>query len=94
MWAMLAHISPILVGFIGPLVLLLAGDSFVGRPSAFVKHAAKQSLIWCIALIVIGLLTCGVGALVMIVFQIIAGLDANSGRWYVYPGLASFVDPR
>jgi uncharacterized Tic20 family protein len=93
-WAMIAHLSPILVGFIGPLVLMLAGDSFVGRPSKFVAHAAKQSLIFCIVVIVGGILTCGVGVIVGIIFQIIAGIDASKGSWYVYPGLSSFADPR
>jgi uncharacterized protein len=94
MWGMLAHISPIIVGFLGPLIIMLMPDSLVGRPSPFLKHHAKQSLIWTIALIVVAILTCGIGGLVMMIWQVLAGLAANKGEWYVYPGLSSFVDKR
>ena len=92
MWGMLAHLSPFVVGFIGPLIIMLMPDSLVGRPSPFVAHHAKQSLIWNVAMIVVAIVTCGLGALVMLVFQLLAGLAANKGEWYVYPGLSSFVD--
>ncbi|MCC6872749.1 MAG: DUF4870 domain-containing protein [Sandaracinaceae bacterium] len=92
-WAMIAHLSPLVVGFIGPLILMMVDTTGRGQPSPFVKHAAKQSLIWCIALIVIGMLTCGIGALVMMIWQVLAGVAANRGEWYVYPGLSGFVDP-
>lgn len=91
LWGMLAHISPIFVGFIGPLIIMLMPESLVGHQSAFVKHHAKQSLIFCIILIVVTMVTCGLG-LLLIIFQVIAGLAANKGEWYVYPGLSSFVD--
>ena len=93
LWGMIAHLSPLVVGFIGPLILMMADLS--GRPegpSAFVKHHAKQSLIWCIALIIVAMVTCGIGGMVMMVWQILAGMAANRGEWYVYPGLSSFVD--
>lgn len=40
-FAMLAHLSPLLVGFIGPLIFMLIDVG--GQPSAFVKHNAKQA---------------------------------------------------
>jgi uncharacterized protein len=89
-WAMIAHLSPLVLGFIGPLVLMLMDPT--GQPSVFVKHAAKQSLIWSIILIVVAIFTCGIGGIVMMIFQVLAGVAANKGEWYVYPGCAGFVD--
>lgn len=92
MWAMIAHLSFFVLAFIGPLVLMFAGEGIVGKDSAFVKQAAKQALIWQIASIALGIVTCGFGSLVMMIFAVLGGLAANKGEWYVYPGLASFVD--
>jgi hypothetical protein len=91
MWGMLAHFAPFLVGFIGPLLLMFLDESVVGRPSPFVKHHAKQSLIWSIVVLVVSIPTCGLG-MVLLIWSIIAGLAANKGEWYTYPMLGSFVD--
>lgn len=93
LWAALGHASCLIgLGIIGPLVLMFAGDSLVGHPSAFLKHHGKQALIFQIAGIVISMVTCGVGAIVVLVFAVIAAMAAYKGDNYVYPGLARFVD--
>ncbi len=90
-FAMFAHIGALFIGFWAPVIFMFVHPNN-GQPSAFVKHHAKQSLVWCIALIVVALITCGIGAFVMMIWQVIAGLEANKGNWYVYPGCSSFVD--
>jgi uncharacterized Tic20 family protein len=90
MLALVAHLSPLAVGFFGPLILMFIDVG--GAPSKFVKHHAKQSLIWTISLLVVAMLTCGVGGLVMMVWQVIAALAAQRGEWYAYPLLSGFVD--
>jgi uncharacterized Tic20 family protein len=97
-WAVAAHLSPFLASFVGlpflgPLVIYLV---FRDR-GPFVRHHAAQALnfqiIVMIALVVFGLLSLalvgipffiatGVAA---IVFQIIAAVEANNGKWYRYP---------
>lgn len=89
MWAMIAHLGQFLVGFWGPLVLMFVDIG--GQPSPFIKHHAKQSLIWGVAMVVASIFTCGIAALPMLVFLVLAGLAANKGEWYVYPGLGRFV---
>lgn len=90
MWGMLAHLSTFVVGFIGPILLMVVDIN--GQPSPFVKHHAKQALLWCVAMMIVAVLTCGIGAIVMMIWQVLAGMAANRGEWYVYPGLGSFVD--
>ena len=97
-WAIAAHLSPFLASFIGlpflgPLVIYLV---FRDR-GPFVRHHAAQALnfqiIVMIALVVFGLLSLaliGIPFLIAtgvaaIVFQIIAAVEANNGKWYRYP---------
>ena len=89
-WAMLSHISPILVGFIGPLVIWLIYKD----KSPFVNDQAKEALNFQLAVMIAALVltaTCiglilvpivGIGALV---YSIIAGMEANKGVYYRYP---------
>ncbi len=90
MWALLAHLGTFVFGFVAPLLLMFIDPT--GTPSPFVKHHAKQSLIWVVATIVVAMLTCGIGALGMAIFQILAAMAAHRGEWYVYPGCRSFSD--
>lgn len=97
-WAVAAHLSPFLASFVGlpflgPLVIYLV---FRDR-GPFVRHHAAQALnfqiIVMIALVVFGLLSLaliGIPFLIAtgvaaIVFQIIAAVEANNGKWYRYP---------
>ena len=88
MWAMLAHVGAIVIGFIAPLVVMLVQ----GDKSPFTRKQAVESLNFQISLLIVGIpltiVTCGLGAvifLVGIVFEIIAGIKANNGEDYRYP---------
>jgi uncharacterized Tic20 family protein len=85
-WGMLAHLSPIVLGFIGPLVIWL----IYKEKSPFVADQAKEALNFSLSVMIVGLLlipTCigptivGIGGLV---YGIMAGLEANKGVWYRY----------
>ncbi len=89
-WALLAHLSPLLLGFIGPLVIWLIYKD----KSPFVNDQAKEALNFQLALIIVMVIcfaTCigallvpviGIGALV---YSIMAGIEANKGVYYRYP---------
>ena len=88
MWAMLAHIGAIIIGFIAPLVVMLVQ----GDKSPFTRRQAVESLNFQISLLIVGIpitiITCGIGAvifLVGIVFEIMGGIKANNGEDYRYP---------
>ena len=93
LWAMLAHLSGIVLLIVGPLIVMLVQ----GPKDAFVKKQATEALNWQI-LIGIGLLVCIVlsfvviGAILLpivwivgIIFMIIGGIKANQGEDYRYP---------
>ena len=88
MWAMLAHIGAIVIGFIAPLVVMLVQ----GDKSPFTRRQAVESLNFQISLLIVGIpltiVTCGLGAVIFVVglvFEIIAGIKANNGEDYRYP---------
>ena len=88
MWAMLAHIGAVILGFIAPLIVLLVQ----GEKSPFTRANAVESLNFQISLLIVGIpltiITCGLGAvifLVAIVFEVIGGIKANGGEAYRYP---------
>ncbi len=94
-WVAIAHFGGIIVGFIAPLVALLAK----GNESAIVRANAVEALnfqiTWGIATIVasiIGVCTFGIlfflpilTWIVIIVFSIIGGMKAIEGQPYRYP---------
>ncbi|MEM9190240.1 MAG: DUF4870 domain-containing protein [Myxococcota bacterium] len=92
LWATLAHASFFVLSIFGPLILMYAHESIVGKKSAFVAQAAKQALIYQIGALVITMITCGFGFFIAMIFPILGALATNKGEWYVYPGLGSFVD--
>jgi uncharacterized protein len=89
-WALLAHLSPILVGFIGPLVIWLIYKD----KSPFVNDQAKEALNFQLAVMIAAFVctaTC-IGAILLpvvvigaLVYSIIAGMEANKGIYYRYP---------
>lgn len=87
---MIAHLGTLVVGFWAPLILMFVDIG--GQPSAFIKHHAKQALIWSLVGIVGAIITCGVWVIPMMIFHVIAGLEANKGNWYAYPGLRRFAE--
>jgi uncharacterized Tic20 family protein len=94
-WAMIAHFGGILVGFIAPLIALLAKGDQSPVVRAHAVEALNFQITWGIATIVASVLAvCSFGILfflpiltwlVVVVFSIIAGLKANEGELYHYP---------
>ena len=93
LWAMLAHLSGIVIAIIGPLIIMLV----FGPRNAFVKNQSVEALNWqitiFIAAVISGILTIVIiGAILLpiviivgIVFMIIGGLKAHQGIEYRYP---------
>jgi uncharacterized Tic20 family protein len=93
LWAMLGQLSGIVLGFIGPLIVMLV----FGPRNAFVKSQSTEALNFQITiaiayvvsiiltLVVIGAFLLMIVWVVNIVFCIIAGLKNNSGEEYRYP---------
>ena len=98
-WSMFAWLGVIIIGFIGPLIVLLTK----GNESEFVKKNASEALnfsIWIaiyyvaafILGFIIGIVTCGVGFLIVFVpivlqvtFGIIGAMKTNQGEVYMCP---------
>lgn len=93
LWAMLAHLSGIVFGFLGPLVAWLIKKDEM----PFVNYQAKEALNFqitvFIALVAAGVLSfVGIGIILYpvvyignLVFCIMAGMKANEGVAYQYP---------
>ena len=72
-------------GIFGPLIIyLIKKDS-----SPFIAFHSLQSLYFGIAFLVISLVTCGLGAVVLVwpylIFEAIATYKAYEGEWYELP---------
>jgi len=89
-WAMLAHLSPLVLGFIGPLIIWQIKKD----ESHFVAENAKEALNFSLALMivslilmasVVGICVAPVIPVVAIVYSLIGGMDANKGVLYRYP---------
>jgi Zn-dependent protease with chaperone function/uncharacterized Tic20 family protein len=100
-WAMLLHFSQLLV--IGPVFFwVLKKDE-----SPVIDQHGRNALNWQITLLMVvlmvllaGIVTCGIGFLLMIpliipalVFPIIAGIKAQAGEIWKYPGAIEIVKP-
>ena len=95
LWAMLSHLSGLMLGFLGPLIIWLIKKD----ESAFVEDQAKEALNFQISLLIayavigaVGTATMCFGFLLMpilyvfqIVFEIIAAVKSNDGEYYRYP---------
>jgi uncharacterized protein len=94
-WALIAHFGGIVVGFIAPLVALLAKGNESPTARAHAVEALNFQITWGILTVVATVLAvCTLGILfflpmvtwlVVIVFSIIAGMKANDGTLYHYP---------
>jgi uncharacterized Tic20 family protein len=90
LWGMLAHVSALLmlasaVGqFIAPLVIYLIYKD----KSKFIAFHALQSLYWQLAILLVGLVICGVGVVVTVplglIMAIVVGIKAYDGELYEY----------
>lgn len=100
LWATLAHIGPIILGFIAPLVIWLVYKDR-GR---FVEEQAKEALnfqitltIAGIAVAIISVITLGLGSILYLafiaalVFMIMAAVATNKGEAYRYPVNIRFI---
>jgi len=79
--AMLAHLSMIILGFIGPLIFWAIGKD----KSAYQKDQATEALNFSITGAIASLVTCGLAGIAVLVFAIIGGMAANRGEVYRYP---------
>ncbi|GHC96862.1 hypothetical protein GCM10007079_49830 [Nocardiopsis terrae] len=96
---LLSHLSGILIGFIGPLVLYLIKKD----ESPFIRDQAAQALNFQLLLLIgyivsIVLYIVLIGALLQlavwvcaVVFGILGAVAANKGEWYRYPFNVSWV---
>ncbi|MER7002545.1 DUF4870 domain-containing protein [Dactylosporangium sp. NPDC000555] len=96
-WALIAHFGGIL-GFIPPLVALLAKGNESPTVKAHANEALNFQITWGIILFVGALLSvCTFGLTlivpwaVIVVFAIIGGMKANNGELYRYPMSFRFI---
>ena len=97
-WSIAAHLSPFLASFVGlpflgPLVIYLV---FRDR-GPFIRHHAAQALNFQIIVaigilisvplmfVLVGFITAAIIGIAAIIFQIVAAVEANNGKWYRYP---------
>lgn len=93
LWAMLAHLSGIILAVIGPVIIMLV----FGPRSSFVKRQSIDALNFQITLViamvisfvltfvVIGAFLIPIVAIGGLVFMIIGGIKAYNGEEYRYP---------
>jgi uncharacterized Tic20 family protein len=83
--AMFAHLS-VLVGLsiLGPIILLI-----IKKESPFIQDQCKEALNFQLSMLILTFATCGIAGLacipMLLIFSIIAGLEANKGVAYRYP---------
>ncbi|QGQ19012.1 DUF4870 domain-containing protein [Cellulomonas sp. JZ18] len=100
-WAVLAHLLPLLLLFVGPLLVWLAWR----RRDEFVAHHARESLnfqITALGLLLVTALLAVAGpaaldavpyvvAVAAVVVQVVAAVAAARGAWFRYPVSVRFV---
>ncbi len=79
--AMLAHLSMIFLGFVGPLIFWLIGKD----KSEFQKDQATEALNFSIIGTLASIVTFGLAWIAMVIFAIVGGMAANRGEAYRYP---------
>ena len=94
-WALISHFGGILIGFIAPLIGLLAKGNESPTVRAHAVEALNFQITWGVATIVasiVGACTFGVlfflpilTWLVVVIFSILGGMKANEGQLYHYP---------
>ncbi len=94
-WGMIAHISPLVVSWIGPLVVYLIKKDEMPFAADQGKEALNFSIttfILYVAIVIAGFCSGGFGFLlapvlgvVTLVLHILAAIAANEGKWYRYP---------
>ncbi len=79
--AMLAHLSMIVLGVVGPLIFWAIGKD----KSEFQKDQATEALNFSIIGTIATIVTCGIAWIAMAIFGVIGGMAANKGETYRYP---------
>ena len=91
--ALLCHLSPLLVGFLGPLIFWLVKKD----ESPFMDHHGREAVNFHLTIMIAGLVCGALACLVIgfillplvgiasIVYSILAGVAANRGEWYRFP---------
>ncbi|HJO25863.1 MAG: hypothetical protein CMK00_04130 [Planctomycetes bacterium] len=79
--ALVVHLLAILTSFLGPLVVYLIKKD----DDEFVRFHSLQAVYFSLLGFVFAVITCGLGAIVLIVFHIIAMIRSMNGEWYRYP---------
>ena len=93
MWSTFAHLGPILLSFLVPVVIYLI---YKDREPFIRRHAAQAMNfhIWIFIIyvvsfplmfVIIGFVTFGIAMVCSLLFSIIAAVAANEGREYTYP---------
>lgn len=85
--AMLTHLLAIFTGFIGPLIIYLIKKD----EDRFIAFHSLQALYWSLGILILSFPTCGVAAIVGIVFNVILLMKANNGEWAEYPLVGTWV---
>ena len=85
--AMLAHLLAIFTGFIGPLVIYLIKKD----DDRFIAFHSLQALYWMLGIFILSIPTCGLAAIVGIVYSIITLIKANKGEWAEYPVVGAWA---
>lgn len=99
LWGLLAHLSPFVSAFIGPIIVLVLYQ----EKSKFVKYHAWQAIAWQAVLWISGVLvtiistiTCGIGSLLYLPWLLLllgplyGAYLAWNGKWDGFPMLTSF----
>ena len=99
LWAMLGQLSGIILGFIGPLIVMLV----FGPRSAFVKKESTEALnfqitvligyivSFVLSLVLIGIFLFFVVWILALIFMVMAAIKNNQGIEYRYPINIRFV---
>jgi len=85
LFALAAHLSVFIVGAIlGPILCMV-----LKKDSPFVQDQSKEALNFQLTMLIISLVTCGVGAVVcvplLLIFSVVAGVSSYQGTVYRYP---------
>ncbi len=93
--AMFCHLGTLIGGFVVPLIIWMMKKEeshFIDRHG---KEALNFSISFMIWYMVIGMVTCGIGMLVLLPLGlwwcIAAGMEANKGGFYEYPMTIRFI---
>jgi uncharacterized protein len=98
-WVLAAHLGPLILGFIAPLVVMLVVD----QRSAFARRQAVEALNFQLSFLIyfivsallmillVGFLLIAVVGVLWLVFMVIAAIQSSGGNDYRYPLTFAFI---